>query len=443
MKKVIAFILAIIMTINMGSGIEIKADTIKGQCGPNATYVLKKNKLTISGTGKIDKNIYGTTIKKVIIEEGITEIGDGVFYDWEDLTSVEIPESVTTICDEAFEDCASLKSIVIPDSVISIGKFAFSGCDNLETIKLSKNLRCLARGIFSDSSKLKNVEIPSKVKAINTYAFSDTGIEEIVIPDSVEKIGKYAFMNCTNLKSIVIGKSVKSVPKSFIKKCYKIKKIKNKSQATIKLNDFKGKKTWKVNGKKVTTLKPGKTAKCKGKKIKIQYLLDKGKVKSGKKYKYYYYGEDRALPKMKRKGYTFFGWNVFGKNDWFLFTDKIDGTLYGKIKVAAMFKKYKVENVKGGKIKVTVKDPDYGKRGYEIDNDRYRFRYSEYEDMRDASEHVYTYTYPYGDGISPKLKKGKTYYVEIALETDWEEDSEDMDTPVSGWIMKKKIKIKK
>ena len=64
-----------------------------------------------------------------------------------------------------------------------------------------------------------------------------------------------------------------------------------------------------------------------------------------------------------------------------------------------------------GRIKVTVKDKSYGKKGYKKSSAAYYFRYSENKDMPNAT--VVVSTAPYGSGLSKKLEKGKTYYVQI------------------------------
>ena len=114
--------------------------------------------------------------------------------------------------------------------------------------------------------------------------------------------------------------------------------------------------------------------------------------------------------------------------------------MYGTLTVSALFKKYKVESV-NGKIKVTVKDVVYGKKNYTKSADAYFFRYSENKDMSDSS--VVVYTAPYGKGMSKKLKKGKTYYVEISRYFEpYMEDSEDFEEPFCGWHCKRSVTIK-
>ena len=153
--------------------------------------------LTISGTGAM-KNYNNTdnlspvyknsSVKKVVIEDGVTNIGERAFYDCSSLTSITIPDSVTSIGTSAFNGCISLPSITLPDSVTSIGNFAFEWCSGLSSITLSNN-----------------------ITSIGDFAFHGCPLTSITIPDSVTSIGEMAFHSCSNLKSITIPDSVTSI----------------------------------------------------------------------------------------------------------------------------------------------------------------------------------------------------------------------------------------
>ena len=68
---------------------------------------------------------WGTAIKAVVIEDGVTNIGEDAFCGYKNLTSVTIPDSVTSIGSSAFDGCTGLTSVTIPDSVTSIGYRSF------------------------------------------------------------------------------------------------------------------------------------------------------------------------------------------------------------------------------------------------------------------------------------------------------------------------------
>ena len=106
----------------------------------NLTWTLYEDgTLTISGTGAMKSYRNDDSpavqkkdnVKKVVIEDGVTSIGESAFYSCKSLTSITIPDSVTSIGFTAFYACSSLTSITILKSVTSIGKNAFKDCYNL------------------------------------------------------------------------------------------------------------------------------------------------------------------------------------------------------------------------------------------------------------------------------------------------------------------------
>lgn len=99
------------------------------ECGENATwtYDTETKTLTISGTGNVEyvydweKADFKNKVEKVIIEEGITGLTEGVFQDFVNLAKVEIPESLEVIEANAFVNTA-LDYLYIPDTTTTIGK---------------------------------------------------------------------------------------------------------------------------------------------------------------------------------------------------------------------------------------------------------------------------------------------------------------------------------
>ena len=181
------------------------ADLIdSGTCGNYATWEFYRDgTLYIKGSGAMsdysvsfDANntafcsapwyaSHGSDIQTVILEDGITRIGEHAFAYCSAMHSVSIPDSVTEIGDFAFDWCSALESITIPDSVTEIGFGAFSFCDSL-----------------------KSVTIPDSVTEIGDYAFTCCeSLESVTIPDSVTEIGEEAFFDCSALKSVTISRN--------------------------------------------------------------------------------------------------------------------------------------------------------------------------------------------------------------------------------------------
>jgi len=97
---------------------------------------------------------WSDVISKVVIEEGVTTIGDLAFADCNKLVSIEIPNSVISIGKLAFRGCTSLTSITIPSSVTRIAKNAFSGCTSLKYIP-SLKAQHISGASFTDSRDRK------------------------------------------------------------------------------------------------------------------------------------------------------------------------------------------------------------------------------------------------------------------------------------------------
>ncbi len=235
---------------------DIKAS---GKCGDDAYWNLYKNgTLKIYGTGAIRDYLYkkNTTspwysnrksINRILINKGISSIGNYAFYECTKLESVTIPEGVLQIGANAFESCTNLSSITIPDSVVSIvfGSSAFIGCINLSEISISNensvfsslygnlynkdkttiiqyalgkkstsftlpdSVRTIGMAAFRECNNLKNITLTENVESFGESAFNScSNLTDFIIPNRITKIGRFVFQNCTSLRSITIPKSV-------------------------------------------------------------------------------------------------------------------------------------------------------------------------------------------------------------------------------------------
>ena len=138
----------------------------------NLTWTLTADgKLTISGTGAMkDYNAadnlspayMNSDVKKVVIEDGVTSIGELAFFKCSNLTNITIPDSVTCIEYAAFHGCSSLSSITIPNSVTSIGVYAFVICSSLTSITIPDGVTSIGYGAFSECSSLKTISLSCK-----------------------------------------------------------------------------------------------------------------------------------------------------------------------------------------------------------------------------------------------------------------------------------------
>ena len=185
---------------------DCKNTTINGTCGEKATWNFYKGVLTISGTGAMydyakDARApwydYKYKITSVVIDEGITSIGNNAFSGC-GFTSITIPSSVTSIGDNAFYFCQNLASITIPESVTSIGNYAFSNCSSLTKVTIGNRNHA-----FSHCDSLERITAAESMTSIGDDAFAlCSSLTNVTIGNSVTSIGNHAFWSCSKLANI-------------------------------------------------------------------------------------------------------------------------------------------------------------------------------------------------------------------------------------------------
>lgn len=212
----------------------------QGVCGKKLTWTIDSdNTLTINGDGPMDNysaldsdkdndlrpwNTYN--IKKIVIAEGVTTIGDYAFMSEEQLMKVEIPESVASIGDESFSKCYSLENISLPYSLKAIGKSAFKECRSLKSIKIPKNVTNINASAFSYCLKLTRVTLSDNLTNINQGTFEHCNkISEITIPNKVKSIGSSAFDGCVELRNVKLSSDLNAIGRCAFSNCKKLATI--------------------------------------------------------------------------------------------------------------------------------------------------------------------------------------------------------------------------
>ena len=151
-----------------------------GTCGSNLSWKLDSvGTLTISGTGTMYNYVgstyapwynYGNNILELVIENGVTSIGEDAFYGCGIMNGATIPNSVKTIGDGAFA-YSRLSGISIPGSVKVVSAGAFYGCSRLSTVILDNGVTTIENSAFYGCTNLSIIAIPYTLTSIKAYAF--------------------------------------------------------------------------------------------------------------------------------------------------------------------------------------------------------------------------------------------------------------------------------
>ncbi len=249
-----------------------------GSCGSNLTWSFSGGVLTISGTGSMTD--YGSAavgssrtaapwdnlaVKSLVVNSGVTSIGNtaflynnaletvelpntltriggGAFFKLPKLRKVNIPSSVTEVGNLAFAQCdmletagpaggnynveigwtgsipasaflqMSLTRVVLPKSISSIGMSAFEKCTKLSSVILPDSMTSIGISAFSGCTSLSSVTLPTRLSEFGARAFQDcTSLQEVWLPTGMQTLGSYAFSGCTALQTVVFRDSCKQI----------------------------------------------------------------------------------------------------------------------------------------------------------------------------------------------------------------------------------------
>ncbi len=220
-----------------------------GSCGEHLTYVLSEDGvLTISGQGAMQDytlgyvvlengtvdiqcnhpwQAYAGQIKRTVVEEGVTSIGNYAFYGLEHLTQVVLADSIQRLGESCFRGCQALTSLTLPANAEVLGEDYLVNCTALQSIDVpdtnahyasvdgvlyTKDKKTLLR---CPEAKEGHVDVDSGTVTIGEWSFDNCSkVTEIILPTSVTTIQSFAFSNCRNVEVIFILKNVRTIEQS-------------------------------------------------------------------------------------------------------------------------------------------------------------------------------------------------------------------------------------
>ena len=176
---------------------------------------------------------YCSSLTSVVLSQSVAWLDNWAFLNCSGISSLTMPKGVTGIGFAAFRGCGSLTSVTIPASVIDINSTAFSDCSSLENIAVDgKNIYYISvDGVLFNKNRTTLVAypsgkkgtaytIPKGVTSIGANAFSYCrNLIDVTIPENVTSIGGDAFNGCSNLVSVTIPQNVTSIGSSAFENC--------------------------------------------------------------------------------------------------------------------------------------------------------------------------------------------------------------------------------
>lgn len=217
---------------------------------------------------------HNENIVKVVVPEGVADIGFEAFYMCKKLHTIELPTTIRNIWRKAFEGTPALswhadkvdgglyldhhliktdkdkvgevftvqegtysialeafrgnqtiKEVILPDTLKAIGESAFEDCTNLEKINLPQSLTCIGNLAFAGCKLNQDIKLPENLDFIGNYAFRNTEIKNLDFSDKLTNIGWNAFEDCVNITEATIPEGVTTIGNMAFTGCTNLEKI--------------------------------------------------------------------------------------------------------------------------------------------------------------------------------------------------------------------------
>lgn len=276
-ERILAAVVVLLMLCIAAPLCMAAAQETGGTCGDNLTWTLQDDVLTISGTGAMadysrDQAPWSTqTVKRVLVEEGVTSIsenafqvnfnleeavlpaslqtiGKGAFWQCVSLKTVTLKEGLQSIGAQAFRQCKLLQTITLPQSLETIGNeafygcellpaatlgpklktvpvAAFSGCAALKTLVFSEGLTTIESNAFFRCGALESVELPQSLETVGENAFTETGLKDLTLPAKVTQLGSNAVASCKALETITLPDGLETIGSGAFMDCVLLKEV--------------------------------------------------------------------------------------------------------------------------------------------------------------------------------------------------------------------------
>ena len=248
-KRIAVILLTLVLVL--GAAVGAAAAEAALQEDSDVSYQLTDGVLTVSGSGTISSvSIPGGTdmVTSIVVEEGITGLGSGVFRDLGNLSSVTLPASLTEIGSNAFYGCKALTDafyggtlaqftgITVSSGNLPLKETALKHCQDGDARLLGAcgegltwvydgagTLLISGSGAMEDYANNSNVpwskaaaeitavQLQEGLTRIGNHAFDCCAMEEITVPEGVETIGEYAFNNCAALERVSLPASLREI----------------------------------------------------------------------------------------------------------------------------------------------------------------------------------------------------------------------------------------
>lgn len=233
---------------------EIALADASGSCGETVkwSFSSSNNTLEIIGKGKMVRqdSMLSLGATKVVVKEGVREIGEAAFENYDKMETLILPSSVWSLESNALSKCTNLKNVTIPKQLINVAKERILSNPSVENLAVVDNsitwifsvkkgtLKIFGTGVlenlmyqqmvdgveqtrfFPAEMNIKSLSIDTGISGMDEQVFNNcTSLETVSLPTGMFEIGSAAFVGCKNLKSVTLPKNMTTMGNSVFAGC--------------------------------------------------------------------------------------------------------------------------------------------------------------------------------------------------------------------------------
>ena len=152
-----------------------------------------------------DWRYINTTVKSIVVGEGVQLIEDAAFYNCARVEHIFVPDTVKSIGSSAFFGCYMLRH----DIIISNTLFCAAPTIHRRRYRVKENISEIAYSAFTLGFNIQEIEFSSNIRKMGDLP---SGMKTFIMPDSVEEISPNFCSVMTKLEKIVLSSRLKEIP---------------------------------------------------------------------------------------------------------------------------------------------------------------------------------------------------------------------------------------
>lgn len=185
--------------------------TVKAKPGTNG---MMSDYTSSSHPAWISNTTISNSVTRVVIEEGVTRIGNEAFKGMTNMAEVSLPKGTAVIGINAFNKCMKLSTVNVLGNITSTPSSFQPG--TITQVNIAEGVTELGNYLMYGQINLVNITLPSTLKKIGSNTFYNCiKLSNLVFPDGLESIDTSAFGVCNALTDVILPDTVTSVKGAF------------------------------------------------------------------------------------------------------------------------------------------------------------------------------------------------------------------------------------